>query len=202
MTKLLSAMLIAGALALPASTIGAGAQGFGNTFGGLQMSQDQPIAIESNQLDVNDADAMAVFTGNVQVTQGETLLKTGKLVVHYAKQAAGGDSADGKAKPAAASLPGGGGEIEKLEASENVYIKSNDQVATAQQATFDMTTQLAVMTGDVVLTQGDNVAAGCRLTIHMDTSVARLESGNCGGAKGEGRVRVMLTTKQKPEGQQ
>ena len=50
------------------------------------------------------------------------------------------------------------------------------------------------MRGDVVLTQGDNVATGCVLTIQMDTGVARLQSNDCGGAAGGGgRVRMLLT---------
>ena len=42
-------------------------------FTGLQIGGDQPIAIESNQLDVDDRNAVATFSGNVSVAQGETL---------------------------------------------------------------------------------------------------------------------------------
>lgn len=163
-------------------------QGLGDSFTGLQLNGDQPISIESNQLDVDDNKAVATFTGNVQVSQGETELRTGKLVVFYAKS--------GNAASGTSALPGGSSQIERLEASEMVYVKSADQVATAEKASFDMKSEVVVMTGNVVLSQGQNVAEGCRLTIQMQTGLARLESTDCGDGSGDGRVRMMLTPDQ------
>ncbi|KQT43218.1 OstA family protein [Aureimonas sp. Leaf454] len=176
-------LLLAAAAALAAGTGSALAQAFGNSFNGLQVSNDQPIAIESDQLDVDDAKSVATFTGNVNVQQGETLLKTSKLVVYYAKKPEGG------AQPVktAAAMPGGSNEIDRLEASGKVYVKSADQVATSEKANFDMKTQIVLMTGNVVMTQGENVARGETLTIHMDTGLARL-----GGAKSGGRVKILM----------
>ncbi|MDY8108123.1 LptA/OstA family protein [Fulvimarina sp. 2208YS6-2-32] len=182
-----AALIVGASLALPLS---AAAQegGFGSNFNGLQLDGDQPISIESSTLDVDDKAAIATFTGNVSVSQGPTLLKTGKLVVHY-KNAGAADGSEGSG-----SLPGGSSAIERLEATENVYVKSEDQVATAQRASFDMAADVVVMTGDVVLSQGENVAEGCRLTIQMGSGRARLESSNCdGNSGGGGRVRMMLT---------
>lgn len=173
------------------ATVATAQQGLGSNFTGLQIDGDQPISIESNQLDVDDGQAIATFTGNVAVAQGETELRSGKLIVHY-KKAEG--EADAPARGGA--LPGGSNQIDRLEATEKVYVKSADQVATAEQASFDMASQLVVMTGNVVLSQGDNIAEGCRLTIQMDTGLARLESA-CGQAGGDGRVRLMLS----PDGQ-
>ncbi|MCB8839611.1 LptA/OstA family protein [Aurantimonas sp. VKM B-3413] len=172
--------------------------GLGKSFTGLQIQGDQPISIESNQLDVDDRNAVATFSGNVAVAQGETVLRTGKLKVHYKKPEGGTDEA-----PKAGALPGGSSQIERLDASGKVYVKSADQVATADNASFDMGSQVVVMTGDVVLTQGENVAQGCRLTIKMDTGVARLESQDCGqSASGRsGRVHLMLTPGQQGAGQ-
>jgi lipopolysaccharide export system protein LptA len=42
---------------------------------GLKLSGDQPIQIESDKLEVREADSVAVFSGNVSVVQGKTLLK-------------------------------------------------------------------------------------------------------------------------------
>jgi len=162
--------------------------GLGKSFGGLQVDGDQPISIESNELVVDDAKAVATFTGNVQVEQGETELRTGRLVVTYKKDNSGGNQSAG-----GGGLPGGSNQIERLEASEKVYVKSADQVATADRADFDMASEIVVMRGNVVLTQGQNVAEGCRLTIQMDTGLARLESSCDGGGGTGGRVRLMLT---------
>ena len=147
------------------------------TFNGLNVEGDQPIAIESDQLDVDDAKALATFTGNVSVSQGETLIKTSKLLVYYIKAPAADAKAPAAPKPKVdatkGALPGGNNQIDRIEASGKVYIKSADQVATADSANFDMKTQLAVLTGDVVLSQGENVARGPKLTVHMDTGIAQ-----------------------------
>lgn len=178
------------ALALLASTASVTAQGLGQSFGGLQMQGDQPIAIESDQLDVDDRQAVATFTGAVSVQQGETRLNAERLVVHYVRSGEDGQSAP------AGNMPGGSSDISRLEASGDVEIQSADQVATADNADFDMASQVAVLTGDVVLSQGPNVATGCRLTIQMETGVARLQSTDCPGGQTSqpgGRVRMLLT---------
>ena len=52
-----------------------------------------------------------------------------------------------------------------------------------------MVRETAVLEGKkVVLTQGDNIFIGCRLTVNMGSSEAKLES--CGG-----RVRIQLDPK-------
>lgn len=172
------------------------------TFNGLNVQGDQPIAIESDQLDVDDAKALATFSGNVSVSQGETLIKTAKLLVYYIKAPAADAKAPADApKPKLAAskgaLPGGNNQIDRIEASGKVYIKSTDQVATAETANFDMKTQLAILTGNVVLSQGENVARGPKLTIHMDTGIAQFS----GDAKSGGRIKMLMAPDQKPAGQ-
>ena len=49
------------------------------------MSGDEPIQIESDKLEVREKENMAIFSGNVSVVQGPTLLKAGKLTVFYVK---------------------------------------------------------------------------------------------------------------------
>ncbi|GGE21688.1 hypothetical protein GCM10011390_46310 [Aureimonas endophytica] len=177
----------------------AGAQSFGNSFNGLQVKGDQPIAIDADQLDVDDKQRIATFSGNVEVAQGDTLLKTSKLMVYYAKPAGAGGETGGAAKPEPAktggggALPGGSNQIEKLDAQGKLYVRSTDQVATADRGTFDMKTQIAVLTGNVVMSQGDNVARGDKLTIHMDTGIAQLG--------GSGRVKILMAPDQNGQNQ-
>ncbi|WP_062114705.1 LptA/OstA family protein [Aureimonas sp. AU40] len=196
-------LALAGSLSLSGAALSGAAlaqtqsQGFGNSFGGLQVQGDQPIAIESNQLDVDDGKSLATFSGDVSVQQGQTSMNAEKLLVHYVRKQDG--AAGAKAQPAAtrSNMPGGSGDISKLEATGKVTIKSVDQVATADRADFDMATQVAVLSGNVVLSQGKNVATGCILRIQMETGVARLQSRDCGGApgggQGGGRVRMLLS---------
>lgn len=139
---------------------------------GLSMSGKEPIQIESDKLEVVQAENRAVFTGNVNVTQGPTLLKAGKLTVFYAKD--GGSATTGSSN------------IDRLEVEQKVYIKSDSQVATGDRGLFDMKTQMLTLSGDkVVLSQGSNVLVGCKLTVDMKTGRAQVD--------GCGRVIMSIT---------
>ena len=145
---------------------------------GLKLSGDGPVQIESDKLEVRENDKIAIFTGNVAVVQDKSLLKAGKLVVHYADD--GGSATTGTAK------------IERLEASGKVYLKSETQVGTGDAATFDMKTEVLVLTGkQVVLTEGENIATGCKLTVQMGTGQAQLD--------GCGRVSMVVSPKSAPK---
>ena len=39
---------------------------------GLELSNDEPIQIESDKLEIKDPESKAIFTGNVKVVQGTT----------------------------------------------------------------------------------------------------------------------------------
>jgi lipopolysaccharide export system protein LptA len=156
------------------------AQAASERLTGMQLSNDLPIQIESNRLDVREADSVAEFTGNVSVVQGKTLLKAGKLIVYYVKD--GGSAATGSAA------------IDHLEVSGKVYVKTETQVATGDDGSFDMKSQILVLTGNkVVLSEGKNVAFGCKLTVYMKNGQAKLESCQAGG----GRVSIVLDPKSK-----
>lgn len=143
---------------------------------GLKLSGDQPIQIESDKLEVRQAESLAVFTGNVTVVQGPTLLKAGKMMVYYVKD----PNAAAKGTEAAGAAMTGSANIDHLEVSGKVYIKSNDQVATGDSGTFDMKTQVLVLSGkEVVMSQGPNVLKGCKLTVQMKTGLANVDG--CGG---------------------
>ena len=133
---------------------------------GLKMSGDQPIQIESDRLEVREKENLAIFSGNVTVVQGPTLLKAGKLTVYYAKDG-GGSAATGSAA------------IDRLQVDGTVYVKSDNQIATGEHGTFDMKTEILVLSGkEVVLTEGANILTGCKLTVDMKTG-----AGQCRGVR-------------------
>ena len=63
----------AGVLAIVAT--GAFAQGAQVNFGGLENDPDAPIEVTSNELQVNQDEGWAIFTGEVIVGQGAMRLK-------------------------------------------------------------------------------------------------------------------------------
>jgi lipopolysaccharide export system protein LptA len=167
-----SARLVAAASALLLLGVAPSwAQSSASSQSGLKLSGDQPIQIESDKLEVRQADSMAVFSGNVTVTQGPTLLKAGKMEVYYVK-----DPNAAKGAAAGASAMTGSANIDHLVVTNKVYIKSDDQIATGDKGNFDMKTQVLVLAGaEVVLSQGLNVLKGCKLTVQMKSGLAEVK---------------------------
>lgn len=148
----------------------------------LKLSNSQPIQIESDNLEVDEQKNVATFTGNVSVVQGPTNLKAGKMIVFYKNDGKGGTTT-------------GSSQIDRLEVSEKVYVKSGTQVATGDRGDFDMNTNVLTLSGrEVVLSDGPNVLRGCKLTVLMDSGQANVSG--CGGAGGGGkRVQVLIDPK-------
>lgn len=134
------------------------AQSFGGAFEGMSNSKD-PVQIEADRLEVIDGQGVALFDGNVAVTQGSTLLKAKKLKVHYLRDAKTNEP---------------GGNVKKIEATGKVAVRSGDQMATADKATVDMKDQIAILSGNVTVSQGENILVGCNLRINMVTNAANL----------------------------
>ena len=188
MTRLAALIVLAAIAAAPAMAQNrAAASGPPNAMQGFSRNKGQPVKIDAAALEVRDKEKMATFSGNVQVIQGDTTLKTKTLVVHYEGESQGVDNTK-TAKAAAGIGPSGEQRIKRLEARGDVIVTQNDQVATGDLATFDMGTNMVTMSGNVVLTQGQNVLRGQRLVVDMSTGFSRIES----GAGGSGRVQGLF----------
>lgn len=156
------------------------AQATTSKMDGMKLSSDKPIQIESDNLEVHQQTNTANFNGNVKVVQGTTTMRSKDMVVKYKGQGAAVTSGDAK--------------IDTIDVLGNVILNTDTQQATADKGHFDMNTQIFTLTGDkVVLTEGGNVFVGCKLTVHMTSGEAKLDS--CGK-----RVQIQLDPKsqQKP----
>lgn len=84
-------------------------------------------------------------------------------------------------------------ELSRAEAVGNVVItqKTEDgtNIAQAQRGTYDAAKQIAVLTGDVKLTQGQNYMQGDKATINLATGYSSLQNNQGTG----GRVRAIFT---------
>lgn len=148
----------------------------------MRISADKPIQIESNKLEVREKESLAIFSGNVAVKQDKTLLKSATMKVYYKKDAAKGVDSGSAAT--------GSADIDRLEVSGGVYVRSDKQEATADEGDYDMDSEMLVLTGKkVVLAEGPNVVVGCKLTVHTKTGQARLDACKSTG----GRVKMLLT---------
>jgi lipopolysaccharide export system protein LptA len=123
-------------------------------FGGLKQDTSLPVEIEADSLTVNNADGSAEFTGNVLVGQGEMRLTAGTIRVEY--------GTDGKS-------------INRLIASGGVTLANQSEAAEAREAIYTIASGEVVMTGDVLLTQGQTALSGQKLVIDLKAGTGRME---------------------------
>ncbi|GGH08306.1 hypothetical protein GCM10007036_03720 [Alsobacter metallidurans] len=195
----LALMVAAGALALAAATPAtaqtpakksAGLPGFGG-------NSKEPIKIDADKLEVFNKEQRAIYTGNVIAIQGDTTIKCPTMIVYFERQnktapaAANGQAtpattpAAAPAAPAAAPAADGEGEggtqLKRVEAKGGVIVINKDQIATGNEGVFDRGSNRIVLTGDVALSQGENVTKGQKLVYNTETGVAIVEGGRVKG---------------------
>jgi lipopolysaccharide export system protein LptA len=169
------------------------------------QDKDQPVQIEAASLEVRDKNKMATFSGDVQVVQGDTTMKCQKLVVFYGQEVgiaqAGAPPPDAKPAPTSA-LPGpkGAQNIRRIEARGGVTVITKDQNASGDLGVYDLIAKTITLTGNVVVSQGQNVIHGERVVVDTVTGNARVESNNQGGGTTPSRVRALIQPNQGQNG--
>lgn len=146
-----------------------------NALQGFSQNKDQPVKIEAASLEVRDKEKIATFSGSVIVTQGDTVMRCKSLIVHY--DAESKSSGMKTAQPG----PGGSSSIKKLEALGGVHVTQKEQTATGDKGLFDMKSNSITLSGNVLITQGQNVLRGERLVVDVATGAARVEGGRVSG---------------------
>jgi lipopolysaccharide export system protein LptA len=121
---------------------------------------DAPVDVAADRIEVQDRADRAIFSGNVEVRQGNLQLSTSRLTVAYA-------NADGI-------------QIERLEASGGVTLRSPSETARSQYAIYDLNRRLVTMIGGVTLNRGQSHVQGGRLVLDLDTGRAVMDGGTAG----------------------
>jgi lipopolysaccharide export system protein LptA len=147
------------AIALAALAVTAAAQGTSVPFGGLQQDTDLPVEIAADRLEVTQETGQAVFIGTVVASQGAMRLAADRLEVTYANAEEG-------------AAPDG---IQSLRASGRVTLSNGAEAAEAAEAVYTIASGVIVLSGDVLLTQGETLIAGDRLTVTLATGAAVME---------------------------
>jgi lipopolysaccharide export system protein LptA len=115
----------------------------------------------------------------VEILQNRSRLRAEKVTIYSAKKP--GATADGANTCGAA---------ERMEAEGGVYMVSDQQTARGDRAVYTFDNNIAIVTGDVVLVKGKDVARGDKLTVNTKTNDAKLESNSAG--KSARRVRAVF----------
>ncbi len=130
-----------------------------------------PIDVTADQLEMIDAQHLAIWRGNVEALQNGNRLVSDVLNVFFS-----GKSAAGPTPAAAGGVGADWGDVERLVAEGHVFYVSQDQTARGEHAVYEAAPDMITMTGDVVLVQGKNVTKGDKLVIDVKTNHAVLTS--------------------------
>jgi len=156
-----------------------------NALQGFSQNRDQTMRIDAPKLVLRDTDKVATFsgdsrTGDVKFALGDTVMRSNVLVVVY-----GADEVFNKPQSVShgASLvressTGGSRQIRRLEARGNVIVTRHDQTVTGDNGLIDNEANTVTMRGNVVLTQGQNVARADALVFDLNTGASRLYGGD------------------------
>ena len=161
-------------------------------------NKDAPVQIEAATLEVHDKSKTATFSGNVQVVQGDTTMRCRSLVVFYGQEIGIGEAGGGEATTAMTGKSTLGGSkgaqnIRRIEARGGVTVLTKDQSASGDLGIYDLKTKTITLSGNVVVSQGQNVIHGERVVVDTETGNARVESGGGAGASAPGgRVRALI----------
>jgi lipopolysaccharide export system protein LptA len=162
-------------------------------------NKDAPVQIEAATLEVHDKSKTATFSGNVQVVQGDTTMRCRSLVVFYGQEVgigeAGGEATTGTAAKSQLGGTKGAQNIRRIEARGGVTVLTKDQSASGDLGIYDLKTKTITLSGNVVVSQGQNVIHGERVVVDTETGNARVESGSSGAgasAGSGGRVRALI----------
>jgi lipopolysaccharide export system protein LptA len=173
-----SVIAVAAVLA-PTASLAQTGQAAPNLMEGFTKNRDKPVQIRAQSFEIRDKDKTAIFSGNVQVVQGDTVIRCKTLVVTYVAEAGAG-------LRAAQAGPGGRTQISKLDALGGVIVTQQDQTATGDVGHFDLKTNIITLRGNVVVSQGGNVVRGDRV-VDLNTGISRVESG-----KQRGQVEMLM----------
>jgi lipopolysaccharide export system protein LptA len=133
-------------------------------------NRDQPIEINADSLEVQQEKQVAIFTGNVNATQGDMRLKADQLKVFYRQ---GGKT--GEPRGQATQAAGPAGSIVRIEAVGRVFISSPTQTAQGDQGVYDVERNTITLASNVIITQDRNVLRGTRAVVDLATGQARMD---------------------------
>jgi len=128
---------------------------------GFSPDPEAPIEMTADRLTVNQLDGSAQFESNVVISQGDIHIAAELVKVTYLED----------------------GRIDQLNATGGVTLVTQKESAEAETADYDLTNRQLVMSGGVLLTQGQRAISADKMSIDLETGAAQME----------GQVRTTLS---------
>ena len=142
-----------------------------------------PIHIEADRMISQEQDNSVIFTGNVDASQGELLIRTDEMTVYYVQK----DNSTGE---------NGSSDVNKLICKGNVQISQGDWLGTGKRMDYYAQDRKVILSGDAKGWQGQNMVAGKTITYFLDEGRSIVEGpvsadGKTGKSK-TGRVKAVI----------
>ena len=138
---------------------------------GAQLAQGSgPIDIVANELELVDAQHLAIWRGAVDALQGQNRLRADVVNIYFNGKASPGSAASG------ASPGRNWGKVDHMVADGHVYFVSPQQNARGDHALYELGSDTITLTGDVIVVQGQSVVHGQRLVIDVKSGHATMAS--------------------------
>ena len=131
------------------------------------LAEGTPVEITADSFVIDQATNKATFTGAVVIKRGTMTMWADKAVVNYGT--------------------GGEADIDGLDASGNVRIKTTGQEATGNRATFTPDNSTVRLSGNVKVKNATGTMSGPELTINLSSNTSTFK-----GSEG-GRVTGVFT---------
>lgn len=182
MRAMKSLILAAGAAAAALVAIAVTpALGQGATSALQGFNTNAPVDVAADRIEVQDRADRAIFSGNVVVRQAALTLNAARITVAYTDAS--------------------GIQIQRLDASGGVTVRSPSETARGQFAIYDINDRLITLIGDVSLVRGESRVNGGRLVIDLTSGRAMMDGSASGGPPGTssegGRVTGTFTVPQR-----
>jgi len=144
----------------------------------LAPQSSGPIDITADEAEVVNSTCVTTWRGSAEALQGNSRLRA-HTITAYLKPKGGAPSASGQANC---------GATDRIVADGDVYYVTPTQVARGDHAVYSADSAQIVMTGNVIVVQGLDVAHGDRMTVDVNTRVVHMDSA-AKGLGAPGRVR-------------
>ena len=131
-------------------------------------NSNAPVDVSADRIEVQDRADRAVFVGNVKVRQETLALDTARLTVAYSNVK--------------------GVQIQRLDASGGVVVRSPSETARGTFGVYDLERKLITLVGGVELQREQSRITGSRLVIDLTSGRAVVDGGAPGLGGSGGRV--------------
>ena len=125
---------------------------------------DAPVNFAADRIEVQDRADRAVFSGNVVARQADLTLNAARVTIAYSNAC--------------------GIEIQRIDASGGVTIKSPSETARGQFAIYDLNRRLITLLGGVTLIRGESQVRGARLVLDLSSGRAVMDGGGAAARSG------------------